>query len=193
MNVGADDYITKPFNHLELVARVKSQLRRYEKPLNVEEGKDIIKVKDLVIDTEQKEKLSKESKIWIYLILFKKIKLFKKNVLEMKMPNLKIESKDIEIQAIDALKNIDVDIEQIDLSIQIGIQDAAVTAIVTGMIWTILGIVIKKQGYEVVPIYSNKNLLKIKLKSIFSIYLMQYIYKLIKRKIFEKKVEVENE
>lgn len=152
-----------------------------------------IEVEDLVIDTEQKEKLSKESKIWIYLILFKKIKLFKKNVLEMKMPNLKIESKDIEIQAIDALKNIDVDIEQIDLSIQIGIQDAAVTAIFAGMIWTILGIVIKKQGYEVVPIYSNKNLLKIKLRGIFSIYLMQYIYKLIKRKIFEKKVEVENE
>ena len=147
-----------------------------------------IEVEDLVIDTEQKEKLSKESKIWIYLILFKKIKLFKKNVLEMKRPNLKIE-----IQVIKALKNIDVDIEQIDLSIQIGIQDAAVTAIITGMIWTILGIVIKKQGYEVVPIYSNKNLLKIKLKGIFSIYLMQYIYKLIKRKIFEKKVEVENE
>ena len=44
-----------------------------------------IEVEDLVIDTEQKEKLSKESKIWIYLILFKKIKLFKKNVLKMKI------------------------------------------------------------------------------------------------------------
>lgn len=55
LNVGADDYITKPFNHLELVARVKSQLRRYEKPLNVEEGQDIIKVKDLVIDTIAKK------------------------------------------------------------------------------------------------------------------------------------------
>lgn len=29
LNVGADDYVTKPFNLLELVARVKSQLRRY--------------------------------------------------------------------------------------------------------------------------------------------------------------------
>ena len=31
LNVGADDYVTKPFNSLELVARVKSQLRRYTK------------------------------------------------------------------------------------------------------------------------------------------------------------------
>lgn len=31
LNVGADDYVTKPFNLLELVARVKSQLRRYQK------------------------------------------------------------------------------------------------------------------------------------------------------------------
>lgn len=31
LNVGADDYVTKPFNSLELVARVTSQLRRYTK------------------------------------------------------------------------------------------------------------------------------------------------------------------
>ena len=29
LNIGADDYITKPFNPLEVMARVKSQLRRY--------------------------------------------------------------------------------------------------------------------------------------------------------------------
>lgn len=50
LNVGADDYITKPFNNLELVARVKSQLRRYEKPLTIADGSSI-KVKDLEIDT----------------------------------------------------------------------------------------------------------------------------------------------
>lgn len=55
LNVGADDYITKPFNHLELVARVKSQLRRYEKPLTKENNEKVIKIKDLVIDTLAKK------------------------------------------------------------------------------------------------------------------------------------------
>ena len=35
LNIGADDYISKPFNPLELVARVKSQLRRYTKLGNI--------------------------------------------------------------------------------------------------------------------------------------------------------------
>ncbi len=35
LNIGADDYVTKPFNPLELLARVNSQLRRYSKYLNM--------------------------------------------------------------------------------------------------------------------------------------------------------------
>ena len=38
LNIGADDYITKPFTQLELVARVNSHLRRYVKYLNLLNG-----------------------------------------------------------------------------------------------------------------------------------------------------------
>lgn len=39
LNIGADDYVTKPFTPMELLARVNSQLRRYSKYLNVLEEK----------------------------------------------------------------------------------------------------------------------------------------------------------
>lgn len=42
LNVGADDYITKPFNPLELVARVKSQLRRYTTLSNLNTNDDTV-------------------------------------------------------------------------------------------------------------------------------------------------------
>ena len=41
LNIGADDYVTKPFRPLELLARVNSQLRRYSKFLNMVSNKEI--------------------------------------------------------------------------------------------------------------------------------------------------------
>ncbi len=56
LNVGADDYITKPFNPLELVARVKSQLRRYTSlgSLGNQDNDNIYKSGGLVIDDSEK-------------------------------------------------------------------------------------------------------------------------------------------
>ena len=53
LNVGADDYICKPFNPLEVVARVKSSLRRFYSLGSGEEKSDKIILGDLELDTEK--------------------------------------------------------------------------------------------------------------------------------------------
>ena len=66
LNMGADDYLSKPFNTLELMARVKSQLRRYKKFNNYqsrEENELTVVIDDLVIKLDTHEVFLGENSI----------------------------------------------------------------------------------------------------------------------------------
>ena len=155
-----------------------------------------IDIKNLIIDTDAEEKINEDGKIYVYLLLFNKIKLFRKNVRNIPMKDVKFEAsdfdikifknKDIKINYFELIRNINIDIKNIDLNVKIGTEDAGVTAILVGIFAGILGIIIKKPKYQILPIYANRNLLKINLNGIFTIYLMHYIYKFIKDNIKER-------
>ncbi|GED17680.1 response regulator transcription factor [Aneurinibacillus migulanus] len=55
LQIGADDYVTKPFNPLELIARVKSQLRRYVTLGVYKEIEKVINLNGLTLDESAKE------------------------------------------------------------------------------------------------------------------------------------------
>lgn len=155
-----------------------------------------IDIKNLIIDTDAEEKINEDGKIYVYLLLFNKIKLFRKNVRNIPMKDVKFETsdfdikifknKDIKINYLELIQNINIDIKNIDLNVNIGTEDAGITAILVGILAGILGIIIKKPKYQILPIYANRNLLKINLNGIFTIYLMHYIYKFIKNNIKER-------
>jgi len=155
-----------------------------------------IDIKNLIIDTDAEEKINEDGKIYVYLLLFNKVKLFRKNVRNIPMKDVKFETsdfdikifknKDIKINYLELIQNINIDIKNIDLNVNIGTEDAGITAILVGILAGILGIIIKKPKYQILPIYANRNLLKINLNGIFTIYLMHYIYKFIKNNIKER-------
>lgn len=79
LNVGADDYVTKPFNPLELMARVKSQLRRYTQLGGIEENSHVLVNGAIVMDREGKMVTVDERPVKLTPTEYKILELFMEN------------------------------------------------------------------------------------------------------------------
>jgi DNA-binding response OmpR family regulator len=78
LNMGADDYITKPFNPMELTARVKSQLRRYV-DLGPYKSDDEINVRGLVLNKKTKQVTVEGTEVRLTSIEYKILELLMEN------------------------------------------------------------------------------------------------------------------
>ncbi|WP_297633397.1 response regulator transcription factor [uncultured Clostridium sp.] len=80
LDYGADDYITKPFNPLEVVARVKAQIRRVYKLMENEDNeKELIKIGDIILDRFNVKVKFKGEELELTSIEYKILKYFMEN------------------------------------------------------------------------------------------------------------------
>lgn len=80
LELGADDYITKPYNPLEVVARIKAQLRRnYDYRGETQREKEIFQLKGLTLNPEEGTVMRDGAEVELTSTEFKILKLFMEN------------------------------------------------------------------------------------------------------------------
>ena len=159
-----------------------------------------IKFKDFEFSSQNKEHLNKNYKIEIIIFTFKFIPILKLKVTNKKinkaLSNEKIRKaineqktkiienrKDIDIEAIKEIKNIKMEIDEMNLNISLGTEDAAITAFIIPIISTFIAIFLSQkvrryndnQKFSIQPVYINQNLINIQFSGIFQIKMIHII------------------
>ncbi len=168
-----------------------------------------IEIINFKFTSQTKRHINKNYKIAIKLLAFGKIPISNLNITKTKLEKLKLKEKikDIDFKLIQdknkldkrvlqAIKEINMDIDFINLKIELGTENASLTSIIVPVISTFLAILLRKKVQEldnlifnVNPIYINQNLINIEFSGIFEIkmiHIISIIYILSKKKGVDK-------
>ena len=153
--------------------------------------------------------------IEVKLYVLKFLRILKIKITKEKLEKLKLENKikklekklilkdvKFDVNVFDVLKNLKIIFEELNLKVEIGTENSALTSIIFGIVSGIIPFVlrnqiknIEKQKIDIKPIYLNQNLLNIELNCIFNIKMIHIIYVmyiLIKKRRVEKYVRTSN-
>ena len=159
-----------------------------------------IKFENFEFSSQKKEHLNKNYKIEVTIYTFNVIPILNLKITNKKMKkmfnNEKIKKvideqktkiienrNDIDIETIKGIKNIKIEISEMNLNISIGTEDAAITAFIIPIISTFIAIFLSqkvekyndKQIFSIQPIYINQNLINIEFSGIFQIKMIHII------------------
>jgi hypothetical protein len=127
---------------------------------------------------------NKDGKVLLKIYILKRIRIAQFNLKKIDFKDEKIrrrlqkqlDKNRFNIETIKFLKKLDYIVEKLNLKIKIGIEDAAITAISVGILYTIISNILRNKirdydeiKYEIKPVYNDKNILEIELDSIINL------------------------
>ena len=159
-----------------------------------------IKFKYFEFNSQNKEHLNKNYKIEVIIYIFNLLPIIKLKITNKKIQKILNNEKikkaineqktkiienrnDIDINTIKGIKNIKIEIQEMNLKIQLGTEDASITAFIIPVISTILAVFLSqkvkkyndKQKFIIMPLYINQNLINIEFSGIFQIKMIHII------------------
>ena len=155
-----------------------------------------IKNLELHIPKENGKYVNKDYEVYINVYILRQIKILKFSITENKLERKEINDRikkmeqkvlknrnQYDIKLTEFFKKLHIELEKLKLEIYLGTEDAALTAISTGVVASTVGIVLKdkvlekdKIGFKTVPLYQDGNILKIYIDAILWIRMLHIIH-----------------